>query len=446
MFVVAANAPGRANVDAAYSARQALGWIPFDDWHPAVIAALWKALLDLTGEISSLFYLQVGVFFAATAALAGALWRLTGRSLAALPILFFPLFPFVLTQLGIVWKDTLMSVALLAAVAALLVARTVERVGWRSALVALALVFLLFGTMVRKNAAFAVVPLIVLLLVIAWPRIVRLRPLARATCALAAVAAFGGLTVASTAAVNSAYSVAPASQISQVFLDDIIFSVPAEDIAASSAPAPLKEHLLSAQRTCREKGAIWDAYIKCYGRGVTGELFSPIAYQDEVRDLWVAEVLPHPGRYLEYRAMTFATFLTNVSVEYLPTSADEEARPVGLGPERSTAESVQGRYIQGFAVGNFPWLFLPVFWLAVGIAAFALGLALRRLGVVRWPAVALAASGVLYLLGYFPIIPADHFRYTYWPSLSGTLAVILIVAGLSRASASRASSGPHDTR
>lgn len=432
LAVVAANAPGRANVDIVHSARQALGEIPYDDWHPPVMAALWHVLLRLTGEISSLFYLQVGGFFLASFALALAVWALAGRRRAALPMLAFPLLPYVLSQLGMLWKDTLMAVAFLAAVAALLLAAgwARERRRWRIALVATAVVMLLFATLVRKNAAFAVVPIICLAVVLAWPRLREARWWTRGAALVAAVGIFGGVTIGAGGALDARLDVRSTSQVSQIYLDDVLFSVPASEIAASSAPKELKDRLLAAQKKCRDLDEIWDAYWNCYGRGATGKNFEPIADREELRALWREEVLGNPVRYVKYRAKTYQKFLTQVGLEYWPTGWRGDAEKVGLGPAESRAEAAQTAYVEGFAADRLGWLFLPWFWLLAGVIWLLAGLAIPRLGAWRWPIVAIAASGVFYLLGYFPMIPSDHFRYTYWASLTGTLAPLLLFLAL----------------
>src|SRR5699024_12802462 len=48
------------------------------------------------------------------------------------------------------------------------------------------------------------------------------------------------------------------------------------------------------------------------------------------------------------------------------------------------------------------------------------------------------SSALCYVFGYFPIMPANHFRYTFWPALALTLAVVLAIAMLRR-------SAPYDS-
>src|SRR5699024_1447324 len=118
---------------------------------------------------------------------------------------------------------------------------------------------------------------------------------------LVVLALIGGGAKATEAVIASQVEVEKTGQISQIMLDDVMFSVPDSELMAADAPSELKEHISSARDTCLEKNEIWDSYWNCYGKGESGEDFSPIAYQDELRQLWLNEVITHPLRYAEYR-------------------------------------------------------------------------------------------------------------------------------------------------
>src|SRR5699024_692789 len=95
------------------------------------------------------------------------------------------------------------------------------------------------------------------------------------------------------------------------------------------APSELKEHISSARDTCLEKNEIWDSYWNCYGKGESGEDFSPIAYQDELRQLWLNEVITHPLRYAEYRTAVFSHYFFTSALEYWPAEWHGEAEDAG---------------------------------------------------------------------------------------------------------------------
>lgn len=455
-FVVKANAPGRANVDIAHQARQALGEIPFDDWHPPVMSALWKLIYDTTGSLEGLLLLQVFLLFAGGWLLSCYVVDRTGSRAWSLAGVLFPLLPHVLSQAGTLWKDTQMAVALLCGVILLFWVRW--RRPWTFLLLAPSLLFLIYAATVRKNALFAVLPVVFYL---AWQlaqlwqaRRERRReepvpqapaappgtqapappgpqvPLWRyATAVVGTGLAFLAGVQLTDIAVDRAYDVQPTSQISQILLDDVMFSVPPSELEASSAPQKLKDKINDARPGCERRDQIWNAYWACYGRGVTGRAFSPLEYQDELRALWLETVITSPTRYLSYRLATFAEYLAGSSVQYWEYQWDPDARTVGLGPNDRLADRAQYFYVVGVGVEGLPWLFAPWFWLAGAAALLIAAFRPRLMPAFRAEIALLASSAAVYMVGYFPIIPATHFRYTYWPAMAVTLAVVLFAAG-----------------
>ncbi|MFT4471146.1 hypothetical protein ACMX2H_14690 [Arthrobacter sulfonylureivorans] len=428
-FLWVANRPGRMTNDSAHQLQQVFGRIPLDDWHPAIMTVSWTGLYRLTGEISSMVLVQIGLAFLAALLLAVYLHDLTRSRLVSWLALVVPLLPFTITFLGVLWKDVQMMLAFFIGTVLILLAERFPAL--RYPLLGLALLFLLYGAMVRKNAFFAILPL-VFLLYRAWrngsPKL-RTRLTSTRTRLLggyaAAAVAFLVLLLGAGSAFNAAFQPKPTGQLNQVFLDDIIFTVPARDIRAADLPQELEDKLLHARAVCQADDVIWDAYWKCYGRGATGKSFEPIAYQPEVRDLWLSEVVTHPVRWAYYRAQTYSRFLFVGKSEYAPITAGRHAVPAEYHVAPTKADSILTDYVVELGAKTFPWFFRAWFWLA---AAGAIILLLPRAGYLRPQIAALGWSALLYLLGYIPIVPASDFRYSYWPAVACTLAGVLFFA------------------
>ncbi|WP_413333857.1 hypothetical protein ACH82I_15370 [Brevibacterium sp. GP-SGM9] len=458
--------PGRVNVDIGNQYRQALGEVPVTDWHPPVMSAVWRVLIDVTGQAGSLLVLQVGML-ALAAWLVGVLIHRIGAprwvSLLGPAIMATP---WVLSQMTTLWKDTQMGVAMLLAVLLLVFARFAPRPGMIWAPWIVAIFLLVYALGLRKNALFAIVPIAVYFgfcLVRRFRRrgdSPRRAVLATAGVSVLVLALLGGGVKATDAAISSVVEVEPTGQISQIFLDDVMFSVPEAELQVSDAPEELKDHISSARDKCLEMGEIWDAYWNCYGRGETGKAFSPIAYQDELKDLWLSEVVTHPVRYAEYRAAVFSYYFFSSKLEYWEADWNGDATKVGYGHGSVKADYIFKPYVEDFALGTFPMLFKPWFWTLLAALLLGLGLWTRRKGRpaaseparpraqdsaasdraevaadrtsggrTLWPEVTmLATSALCYIFGYFPIVPANHFRYTFWPALAVTVATVLVVA------------------
>lgn len=124
------------------------------------MSAVWRVLIGLTGEQSSLFVLQV-LLIAGSCWLLGVIVHRCGAprwvSLLGPAVL---LTPWTISQMTTLWKDTQMAAALLAAVVLLIIVRLVPRT-WVLWFPALAL--LVYAVGLRKNAVFAIVPIAVYL-------------------------------------------------------------------------------------------------------------------------------------------------------------------------------------------------------------------------------------------------------------------------------------------
>ena len=467
--------PGRVNVDIANQYLQATGEIPYSDWHPPVMSAVWGILLDITGDPGSLLLLQVGLLAAAAWGIGVLVHRSGAPKWVSLLGPTIMVTPWVVSQMTTLWKDTQMAVAILLAVVLVMIPRFVPK-AWLLWLPVL--VLLVYAVGVRKNAVFAVVPIAVYggwCLVHLW-RNRRGRPgdsatstgsaspensassessaspesseppatsgrkdrpfLLTAASSLIVLVLIGGGVKVTDAVIDSQEGVTKTGQISQIFLDDVMFSVPDAELKKSGAPKELTDHISSAREKCLEKGELWDSYWNCFGKGESGENFSPIAHQDALKQLWLDHVITHPLRYAEYRAAVFSYYFFTSGVEYWPAEWNGEASDVGIEQGDPKADYIMRPYVEDFALGTFPMLFAPWFWTLAAVVLLGLAYRAHRRGrgePVRrrsfWPEITtLAASALCYVFGYFPIVPEHHFRYTFWPALGLTMAVVLAIA------------------
>lgn len=452
--------PGRANVDIGNQYAQATGDVPFSDWHPPVMSAVWRVLISITGAAGSLLVLQVAILALACWGLGAIVHRWGAPRWVSLVGPAIMATPWVVSQMTTMWKDTQMAVSMLLAVVLLIITRFVPKT-WVLWIPALVLLVYAFG--LRKNAIFAIVPIVVYIgyLLVRrlrgsrgfakfagrfgsrfagrfGPRVAGRRGIATAVASLLVLVVLGAGLKGTDAAVESQEDVQATGQISQIFLDDVMFSVPNKDLQASDAPAELKKKISTARDKCLEKGEIWDAYWNCYGKGETGEPFSPIAHQEELKDLWLTEVITHPIRYVEYRAAVFSFYFFTSAVEYWPAEGHYDAKKVGLEQGNDKADYIVKPYVEDFALDTFPMLFKPWFWTLLAGLLLVFGYRARPRShasqvptVTRtfWPEITmLATSALFYVFGYFPIVPSNHFRYTFWPALAVTTALLLVLA------------------
>lgn len=436
--------PGRAEYDISEQAKQMLGMKNLSDWHPPIVAILWRGLYAVTGKLGSLLAFQLGIYFLAVFLLSVFAHRILKSKWASLAMIAILVSPWAYSQLNTLWKDTIMAAALLLATGclALLVPKK-KKTYW---FVIPAVAFLIFATLVRKNAVVAVVPMCVFL---AWRLVpgirwrverisrqklnrkirVRKSVLAALICAIA-VASVTSSALCVDAGIARHWKVQPTHQVYQVILDDVMFSVPEDELNQSVAPQELKDKINKARPKCYEMNEPYDAYWNCYGRGSSGSDYSPLGYRDELKQLWLNHVITHPIRYVEYRWSVYKFYLTTSRLIYGPGRLIKPAKEVGFRWGSTEFDKVAKFYVVEFGADTIGFVFKPWFWLLAGVLV---SIGAWWSGRSRAFALMLTSSAVLYMLAYFPVIPANHFRYTYWPALAISVAFVAVVAGIAKA-------------
>ncbi|MGW8327354.1 GtrA family protein [Streptomyces sp. NPDC055897] len=415
--------PGYLSADSVDQLMQALGNRPVTDWHPPVMALLWRVLIDTTGAISAMAALQTAVLWATLWVLARLLWKKTGSRALSLAMLAVGLAPHILTFTGVVWKDVHMAYALLAVLAVALTARELPagRTKTRWALLVLGVLFLAYAVLVRKNGFPAVIPVFMLLVMAVWPAPGRRRWLI-ATGALVAITAVGSITV------SAATSPVATRQYAQIPLDDLTHVLTPKEIRAAAEQAgaspDFRDRLVTTTVQCKKRHIQADVYFNCYPRDLSQGATELGQHADVLVRMWTQQMPKHLQGYAAYRGQVFAKLLFQGNLAFYDGSVTKldvlKDAPVNT-PLKYTLQS----YVTGFD-RDLPMLFQGWFWLAVSLV-----LVLRR----RWTGPytrelrLLGASTVLYILAYVPTAPQSNFRYVYWPALSGTVALVLIAAG-----------------
>ncbi|MER0449819.1 GtrA family protein [Streptomyces sp. Edi4] len=415
--------PGYLSEDSTDQLRQALGQRPMTDWHPPVLALLWRILIHTTGAISAMAALQSAVLWASLWVLARLAWKKTGSRGLSLVMLAVGLTPHVLTFTGVVWKDVHMAYALLAALAVALSARELPpgRAGSRWALLVLGVLLLAYAVLVRKNGLPAVVPVFVLLVLAVWPSPGRRRWLA-ATGLLVLTTAVAG------AGVSQATEPVATRQYAQIPLDDLTHVLSPAQIRAAAgragASSDFRDRLVTATVACERRKIPADVYFNCYPRNRSLGVTELSRDADVLVRMWTREMPRHWRGYVAYRSRVFAKLLFQGNLAFYDGSVTKLDALRGAPVNESLKFTVQS-YVTGFA-HDVPMLFQGWFWLAVSLVFTA-----RR----RWTGPyarelrLLGASSALYILAYLPTAPQSNFRYVYWPALAGTIGLVTVLVG-----------------
>jgi hypothetical protein len=400
--------PGVAMYDTVAQYGQVLG-DPVTDWHPPVMVRLWQLLHRLADGTAPMFVLQITLYGAGFSLFVAALTR-SGRRRAAIAAALLALSPLLLGWQMVVLKDAQMLGALVAAFGIVAHYRLASR---RVPVAAGAVVALLFAyaTLVRANAIFATIPLVVLVLPTCR------RPLVTGALAIAGAA----LVLALTPLINHRLLGAAPS--------DVAKSLPIFDLAAiavstaDSAPFTSAERAEIVERHC-VKTFFWDPLGDPTGcplatrrlmRRSAGQLYLALAGRAG-RD---------PIAYARHRLAHWNSTERWLVAPGLPDAAppaDAEPNELGLETPASPAAAAWQDTAAAEAATPLGW---PIVWTFVALSL--LPVAWRRRGdPAGGLALALLASALTLEFSFIAISIASDIRYHLWAMTATTLALILL--------------------
>ena len=383
-----------------------------DDWHPPVMARVWQACLALGAHgTAPLFALQTLLFFGGLALVFNALPRVRPAVVAAAVLaLVIPA-----GWLTVVVKDAQMVAALVAAtgLVASFVLRGQRLPRWGVAAVA---VLLTYAVLLRANAAFAVVPL-----VLAWAGWFGARH----------VAARGALLLAATLAVlgisplvnHRLLGAAPSHVERTLPLFDLAGiahfggppppRVPAAAWARAEALhcySPVQWDALGDDRRC---GFVGNAVglQGANGSGVIGE--------------WARVIAAAPLAYARHRlahldaTLRFVVPFGQPAAAAPPDSQPNAERFGGGGTWRTRGPAWIGRALAATPLG---W---PAAWLAASLGLWATAADTPR-SAERALALALFVSATCATLSFAVVGIASDLRYHLWAMVATTLGGVLL--------------------
>jgi hypothetical protein len=401
--------PGIVEFDSVEQYKQALSGT-YLDWHPPVMARLWSALHALGPGAAPMFVAQLIFYWLGLGLLAAALAR-SGRARAGVAVLAIGALPLFAGWQAAVLKDTQMLGAMLAAVGLVGWWRLAERRMPIPAIVA-AIVLLAYATLVRANAVFAIVPLIVMLA--PWPMRLWQRGLAIVAGIL--------LVLAVTPSVNHGLLGAGETKVTRTLptfdLAGIAhFSGTADDLSRA-------ERALIVRRHCYQP-YFWDPLGDDTRCGSIAERLDLVAARTLVT-LWLGSALHHPLAYVEHRL----AHLNSTDRLLVPLGRPDAAPPIrsepndlGLASPGPAASAIAraGGWLSETPLG---W---PVAWIVVASIGLCNAVG-RPKSASRDLALALAVSALALEASFAVVSIASDLRYHLWPMMAAALAAILLVS------------------
>lgn len=407
--------PGYMSPDSISHLEQATGVAHLTDWHPPVMTRLWGFLIRVTGHISSMLIFQLMLLVAAMFMLSIIVYRHTRNRVWALSIYMILLLPNIVNIAGVIWKDVQMAFSLTLAVLLIWFIISSKKSLGRVAMygiVGLTLLLILYAGILRHNALFAVLPILFVLPSLLTKRL-------HVWSGLACMAAGLIVTIGATAVINQPSE--KTHPITAVQLDDIVHVANLDREHHGRWSMYKKIH-----DTCRDKTKdIMNSYIICTTAAQREALKNE--HQGVFND-WLLTIIRHPIKYVSYRLATFSIFLFPQPERMYIFQPGIEQNQVGAAVKNEYAISGLATYVKGGAQTNIPMIFQP--WLYLVILMFIYYKSGRiREQVQRHFIRAVALSGLIYIVAYFPMAVAVDYRYIYWSVfatiLSGLFTIIL---------------------
>ncbi len=401
--------PGVAMYDTVAQYRQVLSGA-YDDWHPPILARVWALLAPLGPGATPMLILQLGTYWLGLGLIAAALAR-TGRSGTALAILVIGVLPPFLGWQGVVLKDAQLVGALLAAVGIVGWWRLAHRPIPRLATIPVALL-LVYAVLVRANAVFIVVPLVVTLA----PR--PTHPFAKLAVGLVAVVIMLGIAPL----VNHQLLRANRSGVeaTQALYDLAGIAARVPDSATTGLTS--SESTTIVARHCA-KPFFWDPLGDDAHCGPTMARLHALPTSTLYVTL-ASSALHHP---LAYAAHRFA-HLNSTDRWLVPfhwpgaaPPAASEPNTIGLANPNGVARRWE-TIARALVETPLGW---PIAWIVVALTALAAGLS-RPTEPPRQFAIALLVSALSLEASFGVLSIASDLRYHLWPMIATAIAAVLL--------------------
>ncbi|MFA6112744.1 MAG: hypothetical protein WC729_02100 [Sphingomonas sp.] len=401
--------PGVVEYDSVEQYRQVLSGV-YLDWHPPIMARFWAVLHLLGPGAAPMFVVQIALYWLGLGLLAAALAR-SGRVRAGVAVLVIGALPLFAGWQAAVLKDTQMLGALLAAVGLVGWWRLAEK---RIPIPAIAAVCLLmaYATLVRANAVFAIVPLVVML--VPWPMRLWQRGLAIVAGVLAVLAV--------TPPINHGLLGAEETKVTR--------TLPIFDLAGIAHFSATADGLSPADRALIERHHCYQPYFwdplgddrRC---GSIAERLDLVPARTLVT-LWLGAALHHPIAYLEHRlAHLNSTDRLLVPLGRPDAAPPRRSEPNDLGlVSPSPAASAIARAGGWLVETPLGW---PIAWIVVAATGLLVALG-RPKSPPRDLALALAVSALTLEASFAVVSIASDLRYHLWPMMAVALMMVLLVA------------------
>jgi hypothetical protein len=389
----------------------------YEDWHPPLMAWIWRRLMFIQPGPGPMLLLQLALYWAGIALM--VYWaNKRGRPRLGFTLALAGWIPATFALSGTVTKDFLMAAALTSATGLLLAKDVFNRRWVRNTLGAISVALIFFAAALRLNAVVACVPL----LLAALPRrLVSTKPRIALSSLIGAM-----MLLVIGPAINATLD----AEHTDVDLSLIIFDLGGitEHSGVDAFPNLGVRNPVAVNHRCYDPTQ-WDSYstwaqtpcllgFERFQNAKDDDEFDPVT-------VWLTAIARHPLAYAEHRLQHFnlsAAFLVASGPDFTAWSQSVD-NPWGYKVRPNAVIASVTGVTDAAARTPIGW---PIFWMSVAFATLVVGLLIRSQPVP----IALAASSFLYGFSYVVLSVAVGMRYYVWTIIGAALAALLMGDGL----------------
>jgi hypothetical protein len=407
--------PGFMSTDSINQYSQTLSGV-YNDHHPIIFAKLWSMLGNIVSGPFLMLLLQASIYWLAILIL--YLKKRTYRNSKLIILMGFS--PFLLSILGVIWKDIHFAVALL-----FILATSVERKSFsfgiqKILLLGLEMAFLLYASNVRGNS-WAAIPFVAYIWIRSYLKNTsKIKIISLAL--LFTISAFGLGKFYTEDVVK-----ATPSDFANYFMTDqlIYFSylekkslvpeVTYRDMV-NCAPAIVAEMKLTQRAFCLE---------------ISGKYSTASFNTKNLRSQLIKSIKEHPWEFFIYKISAYSEFTgTFWHKNYYYWHPGLDKNDFGLTQKNNGVTVLLRNYVEG-TITLLPFLFAPLFWLWLSIMLILLSWLVRK-RIDSEISFMLAMSAFLYNFQNFLAAGGPDFRYFYWSAMGTTLSLVLLLLSSSK--------------
>jgi hypothetical protein len=419
LLIVTAFYPGFMSFDSINQYSQLQGIIPLNDWHPPVMALLWKLLIAITGLTASLLIFTVGVFVLSSLLLSLYFYKITANKFLGLIPMAFLLSPSMLTFLGVLWKDVLLAAFFMLGATLLLIGSGTHKQwqmkrSYRNTLLTAGVFALLFGSTFRHGVWPAFIPMLVYA---AWKLQLGTRTRLLVAISFIMMAAVIPVTV------SRVFSVQDGKASIVIMVDDLISIASESNIKNSKLSEESKEYLINVKNRCTANGVRAYAAFLCDDTH-TGFSSTVQSEFENTQEFWIDSIKQEPLDYIIHRIKIFIDFLNPSYIFAWQERIDpNQFNIVALD---TPATYIVEDYVK-FFINDWPSFFKPYFWLLVSTVVAIATLRARKRMHYFANIITVYLTSILLLLSFIPAAIVSDYRMTYTFTAASLYMLMLFI-------------------